>query len=81
MAKPKPQDVPAKKEPRPGQTYNVSFSIYPQTDSQLAYLCSRVAGRQGGNLDRLRSPIIRALIAGEYQREKQRESQEQSPKG
>lgn len=70
---PAPKPTP---EPRLGTTKQIMLSVYSETEDQLAYLCRRVAERQGGNPDRLKSPIVRALIAGEYQRERGREEQE-----
>jgi hypothetical protein len=63
-------------EPRQGTTRQVQLSVYPETEGQLDYLCRRVAARQGGNPARLRSPVVRALIAAEYRRERGLEEQE-----
>jgi hypothetical protein len=75
-AKPKAKATPKPAPARPGKTRAVALSFYAETEEQLAFLCARVAHRQGRGPDLLRSSIVRSLIAGEYRRERDRESAE-----
>jgi hypothetical protein len=54
----------------------VQLSLDDDDLEVLDYLCNRVVARQGGNPDRMRTPIVRALIHAEAAREKAREQQE-----